>query len=591
MSPGRPRGFPLPEPVWHDPPHVADEAVRALAGALSLPEVLARLLIVRGVSTPEAARAHLRPRVEHLGAPGDYLDVDRAAARIEQAIDAGEVILVHGDFDADGLCATALLTRWLRRLGARVQPFIPHRTEHGYDLGAAGLGAAREAGARLIITVDCGIVAFGAAREVADADIDLIVTDHHTPGSSLPQAHAVVHPQRASVEGADASLCGAGIAFKLVQHLAARAGIGIEEVLADLDLVAIATIADLVPLTGDNRVLVRYGLRALEQTRSVGLIALMAAAGVEAPLDAGQVAYRLAPRLNAVGRMGSAQTALQLLLTEDPAEAQRLVELAEQLNQERRTHDRRASDQALEMLADADPAETWGIVLAHEAWHPGVLGIAASRVREQTGRPTVLVSLDGDLGRGSGRSVPAVHLHEALQRCADHLAAFGGHSQAAGLQVERAQLAAFRAAFNTEARRQLEGRDLRPEWRPDAQFNLRDASLETVRLLSYLGPHGAANPGPLLLARGVRVTGRPRVVGQAHLKLDLADGSTRVPAIGFGLAERIAAPSLDGAQVDALFELEVNHWRGRSEVQLRLRDLRPHAPAAEGSGAVSSRHE
>lgn len=578
MIPDRPAGPSQPAAVWHDPPTIDAAQVRGLESELSLPAPLARLLVARGLGAPDRARTHLRPRLDHLSSPEDYEGMGAAAERIEQAIRSGETILVHGDFDADGLCSCALLTTWLRRLGARVEPFVPHRTEHGYDLGPAGLSAARTADARLIITVDCGIVAFEAIDQAVASGLDVIVTDHHTPGSSPPAAVAVVHPRRSVGPTADPNLCGAGVAFQLVRHLAARAGVPDDELWPDLDLVAIATIADLVPLTGDNRVFARYGLRALERTTKPGLLALLRRAGVEPPIDAGHVGFRLAPRLNAVGRMGAAQDGLELLLTDDPDEAERLADAAEALNERRRTEDRRTSDEALRLLGDFDPDETWGIVLANEGWHPGILGIAASRVREQLHRPTVLISLDGARGRGSGRSIPALHLHEALSRCAPHLRTFGGHRQAAGLELDRDRLDDFRAAFNDEARRQLEGRDLRPEWSPDLLFELPHATLDTVRMLQYLGPHGMSNPSPLLLAQGLEVRGAPREVGQGHLKLELEAGGTRCPAIGFGLARRFAPGDLAGARLDALFELDINRWRGRSEVQLVLRDLRHSGP-------------
>jgi single-stranded-DNA-specific exonuclease len=591
VTPDRPAGPPRPAAVWHDPPQVDVERIRALESELSLPRPLAHLLVARGFDAPDGVRSHLRPRLDHLSSPDDYDDLGAAADRIERAIRSGETILVHGDFDADGLCSSALLTKWLRRLGARVEPFVPHRTEHGYDLGPAGLAAARTARAGLIVTVDCGIQACDAIDQARASGLDVIVTDHHTPGASLPEAVAVVHPLRTLGATADPHLCGAGVAFQLVRHLAARAGVPDDELWPDLDLVAIATIADLVPLTGDNRVLVRFGLRALERTTKPGLLALLRRARVEAPIDAGQVGYRLAPRLNAVGRMGSPLQALDLLLTDDPDRAERLADEAEALNERRRAVDRQTSDEALRMLGDFDPEQTWGIVLAREGWHPGILGIAASRVREQVHRPTVLISLDGTRGRGSGRSIPALHLHEALTRCAPHLRSFGGHRQAAGLELERDRLDEFRAAFNDEARRQLEGRDLRPEWSPDMRFDLSHSTLDTVRMLQYLGPHGMANPNPLLLAEGLEVCGAPREVGEGHLKLELAAGAARRPAIGFGLARRFAPADLHGARLDALFELDINRWRGRSEVQLVLRDLRPASaprpPAAHPDSAAT----
>ncbi|NNK63302.1 MAG: single-stranded-DNA-specific exonuclease RecJ, partial [Gemmatimonadetes bacterium] len=486
----------------------------------------------------------------------------------------GERILVHGDYDVDGVTAAALLTRWLRRLGGRVDAFAPHRLRDGYDLGAAGLERARAVGATVLVTVDCGIVALEAARAVRAAGIDLIVTDHHTPGAALPEAVAVVNPHRSAPDEAE-PLCGAGVAFKLVHRLATLYGIPFEELLPDLDLVALATVADLVPLTGENRVLVRYGLRALERTTKPGLRALIEIVDLPSgPIDAGQVGFRLAPRINALGRLDDAAVALELLLTEDPDRARELAERAETVNRERQDEDRRTLDEALARLEDSyDPERDFGVVLDGEGWHPGVIGIVASRVVERVHRPVVLIARKDGRGRGSGRSIPGFHLHEALVRCSPLLDRFGGHRQAAGLDLAAERIPEFREAFNAIAREFLAGHDLRPEVRADAELSLADADLGVVDLFRHLGPHGIGNPRPVFIARGLRVHGRPREVGRGHLKVTFEQDGSRREAIGFGLAARIPPDGLSGP-VDALFTLSVNEWRGRRSVQLKLRDLR-----------------
>ncbi len=569
-------------PRWELPAAIDERAARVLARALQLPDALGRILIARGITHVEPARTHLRPLLTALHAPESLPDLDRAIDRIERAIAGGETILVHGDYDVDGIAGTALLTGWLRRLGGRVEGWIPHRLRDGYDLGPSGVGEARRIGAGLIVTVDCGTVAHAAVAEAAAAGIDVVVTDHHAPGATLPPAVAVVNPNRTDRPAPEGVLCGTGVAFKVMERMAARRGIDRDEILPHLDLVALATIADLVPLTGDNRVLVRYGLRALAQTPRPGLQALMAVAEIPPGVpDAGQIGFRLAPRINALGRLGEPGDALRLLLTDDPAEGRRLAEQADRVNRGRKEEDRRVLAEALRWLEERyDPERDFGVVIDGEGWHPGVIGIVASRVVERIHRPVIIVARSGETARGSGRSVPGFHIHAALDRCASHLLRFGGHAQAAGLDVDGEGIDAFRAAFNAVARAELEGVDLRPVIRADLRLDLAAADLELAHFARYLGPHGIGNPRPTFWSTGLRVRGRPRQVGSGHLKVRLEQGGVVRDAIGFGLAERIDPDGLVDATVDALFHLEINDFRGRRTPQLRLRDLRPTPRAA-----------
>lgn len=566
--------FRAPPPRWRLPEPVSAPEARALAGALRLPEPVGRILLARGVDTPEAAKAHLRPLLQHRADPVDFADLDAAARRVSRALDAGETILVHGDYDVDGISATALLTRVLRGLGGRVVPFVPHRLRDGYDFGPAGLARAREVDASLIVTVDCGIVAHDTVAAACAAGIDVVVTDHHTPGEILPDALAVVNPNRSDCRGPEKGLCGAGVALKLVERLLGIRGRDPQELLPHLDLVALATVADLVPLTGENRVLVRYGLRALKQTSKPGLRALLEVSGVDGEVTAGQVGFRIAPRINAVGRLGDAADALELLLTDDPRRAAELAEHAEDTNRRRQDEDRRTLDEAMALVDELDPRTSFGVVLAREGWHPGVIGIVASRVVERIHRPVVLVALEDGRGRGSGRSIPGFHLYEAMHACRRHLARFGGHRQAAGMELAADDLAAFAADFDAEARRRLDGVELRGEVRADAELALSEADLELARLFGYLGPHGIGNPRPVFVARELEVVGEPRSVGSGHLKMHLREGGVTRPAIGFGLAERVPPDTLKGRRVDVLYQLTVNEWRGRQEAQLQLRDVR-----------------
>lgn len=581
---GSTRASPLapPRPRWvlRGSDAQTEAAAAALAAALSLPLPLCRLLVQRGHGSDGEARTFLRPRLDQLLDPFLLTDMDRAVERIGRALDAGETILVHGDYDVDGICAAALYARVLRRLGGRVEVFVPHRLEDGYDLGEGGVRRAVEVGAGLILTGDCGIVAHEAVAAAAAAGIDVVVTDHHTPGATLPPAVAVVNPARLDGGYPKAVLAGTGVAFKVCEALVRRRGVDDSWLWYHLDLVALATVADLVPLTGENRVLTRLGLRILRETGSAGLDALLREAqlGGREELSAGQVSHVLAPRLNAVGRIDDAALGARLLLSDDTAEAEFIAARLGELNRERQDLDRATLKEALALLEqDYDPAADRVVVLAGEGWHPGVIGIVASRVVERIHRPAVLIALNGASGRarGSARSIRGFHLYEALAACAEHLGRFGGHRAAAGLDIEPSRIPAFRRALNAHAHAVLRPEDLVPELVVDLEVPIPEATAELHRYMRYLGPFGVGNPTPVFLARGVGVHGYPRVVGRDHLRIDLVQGGVRLEAIGFRMAER--AGELDGgrARLDVAYQLIENRWNGRSRLQAKLVDLRP----------------
>jgi single-stranded-DNA-specific exonuclease len=559
---------------------VAPEAVARLVRELRLPEPLCRLLVARGHGDPAAARAFLRPSLTALHDPSTLADLSRAVQRLGLAIDRGEAILVHGDYDVDGICAAALYTRVLRRLGARVVPFVPHRLRDGYDLGATGIRLAAESDARVILTADCGVVAHEAVTAAAQVGIDVIVTDHHVPGPTLPAAVAVVDPKRADCPYPDTELSGTGVAYKVALALVRARGLPEEEVHYCLDLVALATVADVMPLRGENRVMTRFGLRVLGEGRSPGLRALLGAAGLNGkPLTAGHLSHVLAPRLNAVGRLDDAATGLRLLLA-DAAESEGLAARLEAANTRRQAVDARILEEAVELLDGAfDPRADRGIVLAREAWHPGVIGIVASRLVERYHRPTILIAVQGDgaVARGSGRSIPGFDLLEAVRACADHLERFGGHAAAAGFDIRPESIEAFRAAFAAHARQALPAEPV-PEVRIDLEIGLGDVTSELVRYLAYAGPFGAGNPTPVFAIPGVTVEAAS-VVGRdgQHLRLHLRNGSATLQAIGFRMAPTHAALAPPGAVVDVAAHLQEDSWRGRARLQARLVDLRPAA--------------
>lgn len=559
---------------WEVAVEPPDPVVRALAAELQVPPTLARLLAQRGYDRVEVAKRFLRPSLGALSDPLELPDMSRAVTVIAGAVRAGTTILVHGDYDVDGQCGTALLTRALREAGATVVPFIPNRMRDGYDLGPAGIAAARAAGAGLIVTCDCGTTARDAVAEARAAGIDVVVTDHHLPGE-LPAANAIVNPRRGDAEAPWAELCGTGVAFKLVQALVPELGLPEHLPMHLLDLVAVATVADVVPLTDENRILARFGLRKLQETRWPGLRALIEVAGLAGrPIRAGHVGFVLGPRLNAAGRIGEAMDGLALLLSDDPADAMERARRLETQNVQRQELDQRILQEAVDLVErEVDLAEQYGIVLASDTWHPGVIGIVASRVVERYARPAMLVALEGDVGKGSGRSVSGFDLHGALERCAPHLLRYGGHRMAAGITVAREALDGFRVAFNDVARERLSAEDLVTRRRIDAVVRLDDLSFDLERLLRHLEPCGAGNPTPVFGVTGVAVR-EARPVGANHLRLLLEDAAGRIPAIGFDWADRVD-PAWWQAPVDVAFQLQQNEWRGDVSLQARIVEVKP----------------
>ncbi len=569
--------FPAPVLRWVVVSRPDPVAVDRLASALGVPTALAALLVQRGQTTDPAARTFLRPSVTELSDPNALAGMAEAVEAITATVRAGGTILVHGDYDVDGQCATALLTRALRAAGADVVGFVPHRLRDGYDFGPAGLAVAQRLGASLVVTCDCGITAVETVRAASAAGIGVVVTDHHLPGPELPPALAIVDPQQPDDRSDARTLCGTGVAFKLVQALVPALGLPPNLPYYLLDLVALATVADVVPLVGENRILVRHGLRLLAESRWVGLHALVGAVGLAGrELRAGHMGYILGPRLNAAGRIGDAADGLRLLLTDEPAEAAELARRLEGLNVDRQALDQRMLEEALAQVEElCDPERDAAFVLVGEGWHPGVVGIVASRVVERYGRPTFLIALDGEVGKGSGRSISRFDLHAALTSCGDLLERYGGHQMAAGLTIRRDRLEDFRDRFGEIAREKLGPDDLGPEQRVDLEIELKQADNDLERMCRHLEPCGAGNASPVFGVRGVRLTSRSRV-GSGHLKGTLDDGATRLPAIGFQWADRV--PWLADGPVDAAFRLEQNEWNGRTTLQARLCALSPHLP-------------
>jgi len=565
---------------WSAPAREREDEVEALVRSLGCPPAFARLLLARGLSDVAGIRSFLAPRLQDLHDPFLMPEMHTAVQRIEEAVDRGEKILVHGDYDADGMSASALLTLGLRRLEADVETFVPHRTRDGYDLSEAGLERAGRIGAGLIVTADCGVTAVEAVARARRQGRDVIVTDHHRAGGRLPSAVAVVNPMRPDSEYPFRQLAGVGVAFKLIQALFSRSGIPDQEANQHLDLVAIGTIADQMPLLGENRILVKAGLKALQLSRKPGLRALLSRVGVTGadPIGASQIAFRVGPRLNSVGRMGSADSGLRLLITEDAHEAERLAGFLDRRNSERRQTDQRVYAEVEALVAEGfDPDLDRAVVVWGNEWHPGVIGIVASRIADATRRPAIVVSFDGDIGRGSGRSFGDFQLHAALEELSGDLERFGGHAMAAGLSIRRDRMEKFAAAFRAIASREI-GPEAEPETVAiDAPIALQEVNAELMNWVKRGGPYGTGHPAPVFVSRGVRIRDSRAVgVQGAHLRFVLDDGGELLEGIGFGAGARRSEAEA-GGPFDVAYRLEVNRWNGRNRIQAQLVDFRPSA--------------
>ncbi|MRR52966.1 MAG: single-stranded-DNA-specific exonuclease RecJ [Deltaproteobacteria bacterium] len=556
---------------------IDENQVLRLARESSLPQLLCRILLNRGVDTASDARRFLSSSLAEMRDPFLLKDMDKAVERLCRALLAGEKICVYGDYDVDGVTSVASLVAFLSALDGNCFYYIPKRMEEGYGLNAGGIREVAARGARIIITADCGITAHEEANLSAALGIDLIITDHHTPPPEIPRAYAVINPLRSDCAFPFKSLAGVGVVFNLLLALrkqlreagyfSSRKEPNLREF---LDLVALGTIADIVPLVDENRILVRHGLKELSLSSRAGVSALKAVAGVSGEVDCGMVGFRLAPRINAAGRLDDAALGVELLLTND---ARRAAEVSAELNtsnEDRQHLEKVILEDALQRLA-SDPSYLGrtSIVMASESWHAGVIGIVASRLVDLFHRPTILVALQGGVGKGSGRSIPGFHLYDALQACSDQLLGFGGHKYAAGLSLNAETFTDFAESFDRHAAGLLTEEDLLPELRIDAEILPEEVTLEAAKLISTLEPFGMGNPRPLFVMRGVQAL-ESRILKDCHLKTRFRRGGYCFDAIGFDMADRIPASDF----VDIVFSLDLNSWNGRTSVQLRLKDLK-----------------
>ncbi len=544
--------------------------------------VLALLLAGRGITEPEDAEAFLDPSLARLHPPALLADMDRAVERLTRAVREKETVLVHGDYDVDGLSGAAMLVRCLGKLGARARVHIPDRFSEGYGVSSEVVELARRHGATLVVTCDCGTRALEEARALREAGIDLLVTDHHEPGPELPPAVAVLNPKREDAGYPFRNLAGAGVAFKLLEALTEALGIAVYRFQSHyLDLAALGTIADVVELHGENRVLATQGLRCLRATEKVGLRALIRACRLtDRALTASDVGYRLAPRLNAAGRLDHADSSLRLLLTSDRDEAERIAAELEGKNRERQALERAMEEEALRHIAAHadlyrdDPV----LVLGAPGWHRGVAGLVAGRVRERLGRPTIILCPEETgLAVGSGRSIEGYHLADALDEAADLMQSHGGHAMAAGLTLATDRIGELRRRLNDRARSRPELRDLAPVRRYDLELRPGQVRIHLANELERLSPFGAGNPEPVFLSRGLPVEYVSAFGGEGeHLRLSLLADGREVPAVLWRQGERIRELT-SGMAVDVLYSFETRMWQGIVELQLKLLDFRPSA--------------
>jgi single-stranded-DNA-specific exonuclease len=567
-----------PTLLWHHLP--CDEAqTTALAAALGVNPIIARLLCMRGLADAGQAQRFLNPTIEHLHDPFKLADMRVAVERLERALAQKERIAIHGDYDVDGITSTVILRRTLELLGGNVVHFIPERIRDGYGLQPAGIDRLHAEGVSLVVSVDCGIRSTEAALRARELGVELIVTDHHEPEGSLPPALAVINPKRHDCTYPDKHLAGVGVALKLVQALCERAGKG-KWLPAFVKIAAIGTLADVVPLVGENRVIARLGLASLSKgPHTIGLRSLLDASGLSGKtIDSYQVAFMVAPRVNAAGRMSTPDIAARLLLATDEAMGDEARALAQQLNDENL---RRQQEEA-ELVAHARKAiETDPAVGAHNVlvvggagWHRGVIGIAASKLVDAFHKPAIVLSIDGDIAHGSCRSIPEFDMLGALERCADVFLKFGGHHQAAGLTMEAARVPEFRARINAYADDVLEPDQLRPRLRIDGPLSLKAITHELMHDLDSMGPFGMSNPRPVFHASGVSIVDGPRTLKERHLKMTFSQDGRRFRAIAWRAAERSDFLTRNRAAVNLAFSLEKNEFQGETYLELNVADFK-----------------
>ena len=547
-------------------------AAKRLSKKAGVPIVVAQLLLNRGVSTAEEVKMFLNPSLSDMHDPSLLPDMDIGVERLAKAVESGEKICIHGDYDVDGVTSTALLVRTLSALNANVEYRLPHRQKEGYGIKTAAVEELSANGVGVIVTCDCGITACDTVDRANELGIDVIVTDHHEPGLELPRAIAVINPKRADATYPFSELAGVGVAFKFAQGLVRKLGLNEESFISRfIDLAALGTVGDVVPLIGENRAIVTHGLKAIPASKKLGFQTMLRSTGLEGkPLTAYYLAFVLGPRINAVGRMHDATAALKLFLTRDETEARTLMVEMEQHNDDRRVEQTRILEEAIEQVESKDLSNLRVLILSSEKWNSGVVGIVASKIAERYTRPTIMLCRDdaSGIGHGSARSIDGFNLLESLCHCGDLLTGFGGHTQAAGMSIQLDNLDAFEDKINKYAHEIIPAEALLPRVTAEIEIDAADITRELVDIIASMEPFGMGNPEPLFISRNLNVTQRQRVGDGSHLRLQVqGDGSSPINCIAFGMGDMANNIELGGS-IDLCYSIRLNVYNGNESVQM-----------------------
>ncbi|MDF4203374.1 single-stranded-DNA-specific exonuclease RecJ [Maribacter sp. SA7] len=560
---------------WTIKPKPKQEDIDALASALKVDDLVAQLLLQRGISTYDEAKDFFRPQLEDLHDPFLMKDMDIAVNRIEEAVANGENILVYGDYDVDGTTAVALMSSYLLSYYPNVATYIPDRYAEGYGVSYKGIDFAEDNGFTLIIALDCGVKAIDKVAYAKEKEIDFIICDHHRPGTKLPSAIAVLDPKREDCSYPYDELCGCGVGFKLIQALGSRRGETIDDVIYYLDLVATAIGADIVPITGENRILAFYGLQVINQQPRIGFKAIIDQINKK-ELTITDVVFIIAPRINAAGRMKHGQYAVNLLTETNMDKAIQFASEIEKFNTDRRGLDQEITIEALGQIQENQEEEGFTSVVYKDSWHKGVIGIVASRLTETYYRPTLVFTKSGDKLAASARSVRGFDVYNALEGCADYIEQFGGHKYAAGLTLLEEQYNNFKHQFEKVVKETIDPQMLIPEITIDTVIELKDITPKLMRILKQFAPFGPGNMSPIFMAEDLQDTGYAKAVGkeEAHLKISaVQQGSHKIDGIGFNMGDKL--PLVTGRKpFNAVFSIDENEWQGNVSLQLKLKDIK-----------------
>lgn len=538
-----------------------------------IPKLIVHILKARGYDTPDKIEKYFAPSLSELHDPFLLDGMKRAVDRIKKAIDNKEKILVHGDYDTDGITGSALIIENLRRFGLEVENYIPHRLIEGYGLSSDGIKHAFETGCSLVITVDCGITAVEEIHKAKEKNIDVIICDHHKPHSIIPDAYAILNPKLPGGSYPFKELAGIGVAFKMIQALFMGISQSAEQAYDELDLVALGSVVDVVPLVDENRILVKYGLKKIAKSKKIGLQAMLKETGLKGELTAYHLGFVIGPRINACGRMRDAKEALELFLTKDEKRARKLVQNLSVDNQKRRRVEEEIYREAKYIIEDKQLTKDRVIIAEKEDWHEGVVGIVASRICDEYYKPSILLSIKKKIAKGSARSIPDIDITEGLSVCKKLLTRYGGHSQAAGLELDINKLPLLRKCMNEYAQK-FDDAIFEKKRSYDMQISLDELSEDVVYFLKYFEPSGLANPQPVFLGKNLEVVGVPRVVGSDHLKFSLRDGSQVFDAIAFCQAGRILDIEVGKTRLDCLFSIAEDSFTGKKKTMLKIKEMK-----------------